>query len=168
MIGARIRVHNKYLARKGSPANQLVTATQGGIDQQFSNSMFFGAHPLPTISADGYINHGSFSNQNLQCWPGAAGTCVSVLEADSPAPPNLTPASAAVGALPLGTRRHNAAARQAPPSAWRPASPAPPLPCRPRPAGPAPWMVESAGVTNRDLAWTQLAQKLGVHNIIYF
>jgi hypothetical protein len=29
---------------------------------------------IPTISPDGYINHGSFSNQNLQCWPGAAGT----------------------------------------------------------------------------------------------
>jgi hypothetical protein len=29
-------------------------------------------------------------------------------------------------------------------------------------------MVASAGETDRDLAWTQLAQKLGVHNIIEF
>jgi hypothetical protein len=29
-----------------------------------------------------------------------------------------------------------------------------------------PWMVASAGETDRDLAWTQLAQKLGVYNII--
>ncbi len=28
------------------------------------------------------------------------------------------------------------------------------------------WMVASAGETDRDLAWTQLAQKLGVYNII--
>jgi hypothetical protein len=29
-----------------------------------------------------------------------------------------------------------------------------------------PWMVASAGETNRDLAWTQLAQKLSVYNIL--
>jgi hypothetical protein len=29
-----------------------------------------------------------------------------------------------------------------------------------------PWMVASAGETDRDLAWTQLAQKLDVYNII--
>ncbi len=29
-----------------------------------------------------------------------------------------------------------------------------------------PWMVASAGETDRDLAWTQLAQKSGVYNII--
>jgi hypothetical protein len=29
---------------------------------------------IPTISPYGFINHGSFSDQNLQCWPGAAGT----------------------------------------------------------------------------------------------
>jgi hypothetical protein len=28
------------------------------------------------------------------------------------------------------------------------------------------WMVASAGETYRDLAWTQLAQKLGAYNII--
>ncbi len=30
---------------------------------------------------------------------------------------------------------------------------------------PTPWMVASAGETDRDLAWSQLAQKLGVYNI---
>jgi hypothetical protein len=31
---------------------------------------------------------------------------------------------------------------------------------------PNPWMVASAGETDRYLAWTQSAQKLGVYNII--
>jgi hypothetical protein len=30
------------------------------------------------------------------------------------------------------------------------------------------WMVASTGETNRDMAWAQLAQKLGVYNIIWF
>jgi hypothetical protein len=30
------------------------------------------------------------------------------------------------------------------------------------------WMVASEVETNSDLAWTQLAQKFGVDNIIYF